>query len=155
MSLVPFHRTHTPSRRTSGFDEFDRIFDNFFKNALTNINAPTLSVTDLAVKLDVSETDTSYLIHAELPGVAEDEIELTLSENVLTLSGEKQQESEEEGKNFHRVERNYGSFKRVMQLPSDADEGSVSAKMKNGVLNIEIGKVKEAEKETKRIKIGK
>ena len=155
MSLVPIRKSRTPANYMAGFEDFDRIFDNFFKNALTNMSVPAAPVGSMALRMDVSETDKSYVVEAELPGIVEKDIDLTVKDGVLTISGEKQSEEKTEGKTFHRVERSYGSFQRSLQLPADADEDKVKAHMKNGILEIEIGKVKEAKKEAKRISIGK
>lgn len=153
MSLVPFRKPHTSRMMSSGFEDFDRIFDNFFKNALSNMSVATPEMGDLPVRLNVSETGKAYRVRAELPGMEEGDVKLTLSDGILTLSGEKSQESEEEGETFHRVESSYGSFTRSLQLPSDADEDSVTATMKKGVLTIEIGKHKEESKNVKNIQI--
>lgn len=152
MSLVPFRKSHTPAFST-GFGDFDRLFDGMFRNALTNLSAPAPSVTDLAIRMDVSETGKAYLVKADLPGVDEKDLEITLEDGILTIAGEKQSENEEEGKTFHRIERSYGSFRRALSLPADADENAISAHMKNGVLKVEIGKTKEARKSSKRIEI--
>lgn len=153
MSLVPFHRTKaTPAPRT-GFDDFDRLFDGLFRNALSNMTVAAPAVTDLAVRLDVSETDKAYHIRADLPGLADKDIELTVQDGILTLSGEKQNEKEEDGKTFHRVERSYGRFSRSLQLPADADESKIAASMKHGVLDIEIGKAASMAKQPQRIDI--
>jgi HSP20 family protein len=152
MSLIPFQiaRQPAPPRRNGRYDHFDRLFDNFFNNALTNIGA---APGDAVVRIDISETPASYLVKAELPGIEEKDVSLTVEDSVLTLSGEKHSETEEEGKTFHRVERSYGSFRRALQLPLDADEESVTANMKNGVLTVEIAKTKDAPKKEKKIDI--
>jgi HSP20 family protein len=148
-------RTSPASAFSVGFPDFDRLIDGMFRNALTNISAPASSLTDLAVRMDVSETDKSYIVKADLPGMAEKDVNVTLDDGVLTISGEKQSENEEEGKTFHRIERSYGSFRRVLSLPADADENGINAHMENGVLHIEIGKTKKAEKTAKRIDVKK
>ncbi|HEY8191999.1 MAG TPA: Hsp20/alpha crystallin family protein [Alphaproteobacteria bacterium] len=153
MSLVQFRKQNTSPAFSVGFPDLDRVFDSMFRNALTNIASPVSSVTDLAVRMDVSETEKSYLIKADLPGMEEKDVNVTLDDGVLTISGEKQSESEEEGKTFHRIERSYGSFRRVLSLPADADENGINAHMENGVLHIEIGKTKQAEKTAKRIDV--
>ncbi|MCB9990747.1 MAG: Hsp20/alpha crystallin family protein [Rhodospirillales bacterium] len=155
MTLVPLRKSHTPASYRSGLDDFDRMFDNFFKNALTNIAAPSPLAGSLALRMNVSETEKAYHIDAELPGIDEKDVELTVKDGVLTLSGETRAATEEDGKTFHRVERSYGSFKRSLQLPADANEDSVKAHMKNGILEIEVAKIREAKKEPKRIAIGR
>lgn len=152
MALIPLKKHDEPTY-PFGFDEFDRVFDNLFKNALTNLSAPAATVGNLAIKVNISETDKAYHVEAELPGMDEKDIELTVKDGVLNVSGEKEYEREHEGKTWHRVERSYGSFRRSLQLPADADENMIEARMKNGILEIEIGKNKEAHKEPKRIDI--
>lgn len=153
MSLVPFRKSYTGPAFSTGFADFDRLFDGMFRNALTNLSAPSASLTDLAVRMDVSETDKAYLITADLPGVEEKDVEVTLDDGILTISGEKHAEKEEEGKTFHRVERSYGSFRRSLSLPADADENAISARVRHGVLNIEIGKTKETPKTARKIQV--
>lgn len=160
MTLVPLRRTSAPASSNAqtryAYNDFNRIFDNLFNNSISNMAAPSHSVTDMAIRMDIAETDTAYLVTADIPGLEDKDIELTLHDGLLTLNGERQNEvMENDNKTFHRTERSYGQFKRVLQLPGDADEENVSAHMKNGVLNIEIGKIKEAQKVKKRINIKK
>lgn len=160
-NLVPFQRKPgtTGTAALRGWEdvhrEMDRIFDSFFNDTFARsplmMAAPDMG--QVGLNLDVAETDKAYTITAELPGLEEKDIDLSLSEGVLTLKGEKLQEEESEGKTFHRVERRYGSFRRVLQLPGDIDEKSVNATMKNGVLKIEIGKNKKAEPSSRKISI--
>jgi HSP20 family protein len=150
--LVPLARrrsTYTPG----SLGDFDRVFNNLFQNALTNIGGTAANIGDLAVRINVSETDSAYTVTAELPGIDEKGIELNVQDGLLTLQGEKEAEKEEEGKTFHRVERSFGSFRRILQLPADADEGSVTAAMKDGVLTVDIAKTKQNTKSAKRIDI--
>lgn len=106
-----------------------------------------------APQVDVSETDKSYEISAELPGMAEKDINVELKDDVLTLSGEKKEESEKEEKDYHVSERRYGSFRRSFQLPSFVDQNKVSADFKNGVLKIAIPKSAAAEKKSRKIDV--
>jgi HSP20 family protein len=135
--------------------EMDRIFDSFFSDAFSRapLTSAVAAAVPVALHLDVAETEKAYIVSAELPGLEDKDIDLTLADGVLTLKGEKQQEAETEGKSFHRVERRYGSFKRVLQLPGDADENAINATMKNGVLQIEIGKNQKATPSSRKIGI--
>lgn len=168
MTLVPMTtRTKKSPRTLSGFEDFDRIFDNFFHNALTN--SVTNSVTGsapmaagqglsaLPVSMDISETESAFLIEAELPGLDEKDIELTIEDGVLTLFGHKETvvEDDDNKRKRHRVERRFGEFKRVLQLPENADDKKVGAELRNGVLHIEIAKRKEPEKDIRNIKVKK
>lgn len=83
--------------------------------------------------LDVSETDKEVIVTAELPGMDPKDVDLSLNDSQLTIRGERKKEEEEKGENFHRVERQYGSFQRVVQLPTDVDTEKVDAKDKDGV----------------------
>lgn len=152
-NLVPLPHRSASLSRWGSLDDMDRVFDNFFRNALTNVHIPVASVTDMAVKINISETGKDYTMTAELPSLEQKDISLTVNEGVLTVSGEKQQDTEEEGKTFHRIERSYGRFSRSLQLPSDADENAIEATMKNGVLSVVIKKLAKPEKTEKRIEI--
>ncbi len=90
---------------------------------------------------------------AELPGMEEKDIQLTLENDSLIISGEKKNDVEEKGKNFHRVERSYGSFQRVIPLISEIQQEKVEAKFRNGVLNITLPKTPAAAKQTHKIEI--
>ena len=155
MTLVPLRRnTGISQTYKNPFDDFDRIFDNFFRNAVSNTSMHQPSISALQTPLDVHETDNAYVIEAELPGLGKDDIALTVEDGVLTISGEKQDLREEsEGKTYHRVERLYGQFKRVLQLPKDAAQDNVEAEMAHGVLRVTIPKTPEAKKEAKYIPI--
>ncbi len=149
--LIPLRRR--PSSVSQGVGDFDRLFNNLFGNALGHIAQPAGNFGDLGIPMDVSETEHSYHLSADLPGVEDADIELTVSDGVLTLKGEKHGAKEEDGKIFHRSERRYGSFRRVLQLPADADENKVTAKMHGGVLDITVEKRKETAKSVNRIDI--
>lgn len=156
MTILPYRQfrgSGAPARCGTGLTDIDRVFDNFFRNALTNLSGPPAALGDLSLRLDVTETDKAYTVKADLPGMEEKDVAITLEDGVLTISGEKTQEQEEEGKTFHRIERSYGTFRRALTLPADADETGIAAHMKNGVLEIEIAKAPEAPKSAKRIEV--
>jgi HSP20 family protein len=93
-----------------------------------------------APTVDIAETENEYTVHAELPGVKPDDIAVEVNDNLLTLSGHREQTSEEKGKTWRRRERNYGSFKRTFTLPQNANVEDIKATYDHGVLNIKIGK---------------
>ena len=95
--------------------------------------------------VDISETDTSYLLHAELPGVQGTDVKVVVRENVLTLSGERAPVIVPDGQKVHLAERRTGAFQRRFTLPKDADGERVNAEFKNGLLSISVPK-REAEK---------
>lgn len=111
----------------------------------------------MALRVDVSETPTELTVKADLPGVEQKDIDVTISGDQLTIKAEKKSEAEEKkdekGRIFHRVERSYGSFQRTMSLPFNVDPGKVSANFKDGVLTLSLPKPPEVQKQAKKIEI--
>jgi HSP20 family protein len=99
-----------------------------------------LGVGDWHPRVDISENDGQYLVKADIPGVAKEDIKITVDNDVLTIQGERKQEQEEENKHFHRVERFYGSFIRSFTLPDDADAAALKAVAQEGQLTVTIPK---------------
>lgn len=93
---------------------------------------------------NVKETENAYVIEADLPGVEDDDVEVTLERNRLTITGTRNAEAKKEGENYHLYERRSGSFSRSFTLPSVADAEAVAAKLENGVLHINVPKKTEA-----------
>jgi HSP20 family protein len=135
-------------------NEMNRLFDNFFTDPfdLAPLSARRLA-TEFSPRVNVSETDKAVQVTAEHPGMEEKDIQISLERDVLLISGEKKSESEETGKNFHRVERSYGSFQRAIPLVGDVQEDKVEATFKNGILTITLPKPPSAVKTTKKINI--
>ncbi|MBW2031884.1 MAG: Hsp20/alpha crystallin family protein [Deltaproteobacteria bacterium] len=128
--------------------EIDRLFHDFFD--MRPFRLP-FQGGDWIPAVDVSETGKEIVVNAEIPGMSAKDIDISLNGRVLTIKGEKKQEQEEKEKNFHRLERRYGSFSRSFELPVDVDADKVKASYKNGVLNLTLPKAKE--QEAKRIEI--
>jgi HSP20 family protein len=99
-----------------------------------------MGVGDWHPRVDISENDGQYLVKADIPGVAKEDINITIDNDVLTIQGERKQEQEEENKHFHRVERFYGSFIRSFTLPDDADAAALKAAAQEGQLTVTIPK---------------
>ncbi len=104
---------------------------------------------------EASSDETAYRISMELPGVAEDDIHLTVENGLVSVTGEKKIEREEQGETWYFSERQFGSFQRSFRLPADADEGAVSASLKDGVLTVTVPRKAPPEKNPRRVKIGK
>jgi len=121
--------------------EIDGLFDGF----LSGFSAP-------ARGLDVAENDKEIRITAELPGVEEKDVEVSLSGNGITIRGEKRAEKEEKGEERYRLERSYGAFRRSFSLPCEVDAGKAAASFKKGVLTVTLPKSAEAAK-TKKIAV--
>ena len=94
--------------------------------------------------LDLSETDTAIEVRMDLPGITAKDIDIQISGNVLTVSGRREEEKEEKGKTFHRVERRYGSFSRSVTLPCAVVESEVAAECHDGILTIKLPKTEES-----------
>lgn len=139
MNLVkwdPFRELEDVSNR------LNRIFGQSLVRSESGQNM--LAVADWAPSVDISETDSAYLIKGEIPGVKKEDVKVTIQDGMLTIQGERKQEKEEKGKKFHRIERSYGSFARSFRVPSDADENSVKAEFKDGMLNVTLAKSEKA-----------
>jgi HSP20 family protein len=116
------------------FDDFFRGFDitprGFFQRGLAGFT-PTV---------DVEDNEKEFIIKAELPGVDEKEIEVTVTDDVVTIKGEKKEEKEDKGKNYYYMECSYGSFRRAIPLAAEMESDKAEASFKNGGLNITIPK---------------
>lgn len=135
-------------------NEMNRMFDQFFSDPFTLLPIPTMrNVADFMPRVDVSESDSAMNVTAELPGMEEKDFQISLENETLVISGEKKTDLDEKGKNYHRIERSYGSFQRVIPLVSDIQEDKVEAVFKNGVLNITLPKTPAAVKQTRKITI--
>jgi HSP20 family protein len=102
--------------------------------------------------LDMSETDSSIDVRMDIPGMAAKDIDIQVSGNVLTVSGKREEEKEEKGKAFHRVERRYGDFSRSVTLPCAVDDDKVAAEYRDGVLSIKLPKTEEAKAHKVKVK---
>jgi HSP20 family protein len=100
----------------------------------------TLTKVDWAPAVDISETTENYVIKAELPAVKKEDIQVTIQDGVITIRGERHQETEHKDERFHRVERSYGSFMRRFNLPDNVDEQHIKAGFKDGVLTLNLNK---------------
>ena len=107
------------------------------------------------MKFDVSETDDAVEMTAELPGIDEKDIDLTLSDGVLTIKGEKKSEKETKERDYYLSERRYGSFARSMRVPDSVDQDNLKASFDKGVLRVVMPKRAEAKAKKKKIAIGK
>jgi HSP20 family protein len=106
-------------------------------------------------ELDIRENADAITIEAELPGVDEKDVTVTLANGILTIKGEKKQEKEEQGESYHVTERSFGSFERSIRLPDTIDDAKVEAKFDKGVLKVTAGKKPEAVKAERKIEISK
>lgn len=130
--------------------DMDRLFEDFFRGS--GVARPDEGQT-MAPRIDISETDNAIEVCAELPGVEEKDLDVQLNGDMLTIRGEKKSDREEKDKNYHMVERSYGSFARTIQLPFSAEPNKVQASFDKGVLTVTLPKPQEAQKSSKRIEV--
>lgn len=119
-------------------NQLNRLFGR--TSARTDTDNGMLRVADWAPSVDISETDSAYLVKGEIPGVKKEDVKITIQDGMLTIQGERKQEKEEKGKKFHRVECCYGSFVRSFRMPDDSDESKVKAEFKDGMINVTLPK---------------
>lgn len=142
-------------------DEMDRMFHRFEHGwprfpSLFQRDAGTAGFGGVTVPdLDVRENTDAITVEAELPGVDEKDVTVTLANGLLTIKGEKRQEKEEKTDNYYVAERSFGSFARSIRLPDTVDEGKVEANFDKGVLKITAAKKLEAIKAERKIEIKK
>ena len=144
--------------------EIDRLFDDFgmsfwrpfpFRRSLwatepllrREVRWPTMPA------VDVVEGEKAYEITAELPGMDEKNIEVKVTDGVLTMKGERQEEKEEKKKDYYLQERSFGSFQRSFELPESVDADKIEANFKKGVLTVKLPKKPQAQKAAKKIEV--
>jgi HSP20 family protein len=139
--------------------QIDRVFEGFFGNSLMPFgrssmpSEPFFATSARPPNVDVKELADGYEIAAELPGIDEKDIDVTVREGVLTLRGEKRFEKKEENENLFLSERSYGTFQRSFRLPDDVDPEGITARFEKGVLKLHLPKAPEQEAATKKIEV--
>ena len=153
--LIPWKREKSiPVKQSSGRElehplntfqrDVNRLFDEFFNREfnLTPFEGFGFGETSFSPKLDMKEDAKSVTLSAELPGLNEEDVEITLLDTYLTISGEKKTESETQDTNYYRIERSYGKFQRAVNLPCEVVGDQADASFKNGILTITLPKAK-------------
>jgi HSP20 family protein len=142
--------------------EIDRLFDDFGRNFRWPFGRSPFAAEPLFGQeltrakmpaVDVVESDKAYEITADLPGMDEKNIEVKVTDGVLTMQGERQEEKEEKKKDYYLQERSYGSFQRSFELPESIDADKIEASFKKGVLTVKLPKKAEAQKPAKKIEV--
>ena len=147
MAIIPWRgRTLPVATLASLREEMNDLLSRFWSHT-----SEPFGLAEWSPALDVSETDDTVLVHAEIPGIDPKELDIAVVGDTLTIRGEKKDETERKGRNFHRVERRYGSFTRSLRLPAPVNAEQVTAKASGGILEIRLPK-KEGAK-AKRIEI--
>ncbi len=144
MNLIPWRTKQSDGGQTleTGLSrlrgEMDDLFERFLRYPV-DLAMPA-AFRALGPRLDLAESDNEVIVKVELPGIDPKDVEINVVGNVLTLRGEKKQDRQERGRDFHFVERQYGSFHRSVPLPTTVDSDKVSAEYKGGVLTITLPK---------------
>ncbi|MEP3275835.1 MAG: Hsp20/alpha crystallin family protein [Stappiaceae bacterium] len=153
-SWSPFESLHREvDRLFSDFGRFDWRHPFHLSSPGRELGWPAQSAWRLVPEIDLIEEDEAYEITAELPGLKEDNIEIKLSNGMLTIRGEKKAEKEERKKDYHLSERRFGSFQRTFPIPEGVDVDAVEAVLSQGVLSVKIPKTAEARQKEKTISV--
>lgn len=155
--LIPWARRDNAPEAKSGEDnpiatlqrEMNHVFENFW-NRIGNLDWPWGSGE---ARSDMVETDNAIEVSIELPGMEMKDIEVTVSDDMLTVKGEKRIERQEEKKGYYLSERSYGAIYRTIPLPPGVDGEKAQASFKNGVLTIKLPQTPEAQAKVKRIEV--
>jgi len=132
-------------------DQMNRMFDSFFEDPWRS----TARMGAFMPSMDVSEDDREVTVTAEVPGMDENDIQVTYQQGVLAIYGEKRGDRQQKGNRFHRIERSYGSFRREVRLPCEVDEDKITATFKKGVITVVLPKSARQEVLGKRITVTK
>ena len=147
----------SPFRGRQGFydpvSEMNRVFDNMLGGSMRRSGGQQRTeVTEWAPTIDVVAENGDLVIKTELPGVKQEDVDITLQDNVLTVSGQRKAEQEEERGGYYVRERRYGSFSRSLTVPEGVDESKIHARYENGVLEVTVEGAAQVQ-EPKRIQI--
>ncbi len=145
-------------RSFSPFEELERLFSNEFLRE-TFCPLPSLlwqrprlpGEKEITFPVDIIDEEDHALIRAEMPGITKEDIDMTISRDIITISGNKKRDEMVESKNYYRLERSYGSFSRSFRLPFDLEADKATARFENGVLEVRIPKTEEGKKKRKKI----
>lgn len=147
-----------PARALSPFEEIDRIFDRFFGRgwlrpwrfewpAFPEISLPEVRVPNV----DVIDRENEVVVRAELPGIDKKDLDVTVSEDSVTIKGESRREEKEEKGDYYRREISYGAFSRTIALPASVDGAKAKASFKDGILELTLPKVEPAKRHTVKV----
>ncbi len=130
--------------------DIDKLFEDFFTEEKT---LTPFQMNGKLPAIDVKETEEAITIEAELPGLKQEEIKVTVEEGVLTISAERKKEKDEKAKNVRRTERYYGQMERKLALPASVEDGKIDAVYKDGVLHVTIPKKASAKPKAVTVKV--
>lgn len=160
--LVANRRRGPLPGRDGSLMNLHRDMDRWFEDAFRSFGMPSLPARTMAdtrlpgffrPKIDVSADANCYEISLDVPGLNESDLTLEVKDDVLTIQGQKEERSENKAKHYYRVERSYGSFRRTLALPEDANADEIKANLDRGVLKLEIPRRAAVKEDVKRISI--
>jgi HSP20 family protein len=132
---------------------FNRLMPTLFGRWPSQATASNGDTVEWAPSADISETDKEYLIRAALPAVKKEDVHVTVDDGVITIEGERKQQTEDKNEKRHRVESFYGHFTRSFSLPDSIDEGTIRCESKDGMLTVHIPKAISPKQQPKQIKV--
>jgi HSP20 family protein len=148
---------YRPFGWVSPFERMEEMFDDFFRRPFGRTLWPSMprmiEEIEPGVSVDIYEEGDNIIVKSDLPGMTKDDIEINLTGDMITISGEKKKEEKVEKKNYFRLERSYGTFRRSFGLPVEVQTDKAKASFKDGVLEVKIPKTEAAKKKEHKIKI--
>jgi len=148
-----------PAHAISPFEEMEKRFEEFFRRPFSMFGPswlPSIKFPEsgmVSPDIDIFEDGSDVVVKAEMPGMKKEDIEVNLTNEMVTVSGEKKKEEKVEKKDYYRVERSHGSFRRSFRLPKEVQSDKAKAKFKDGVLEIRVPKTAEAIRKEKKVTI--
>lgn len=148
-----------PTKALSPFEDMERMFEEFFRRPFSLIGPSwlprfgLLEREEISPTVDIFEEGGDVVVKAELPGMKKEDIDVNITDDTISISGEKKKEEKVEKKNYYRLERSHGSFTRSFRMPTKVQTDKAKANFKDGVLEVRIPKTEEAKKKEKKIPI--
>ena len=134
-------------------NRFNPFFLAGFPNRMGSGEIHSLTVADWSPEVDISQDEHEYLLKADLPEMKKEDVRVTVEDGVLSISGERKSEKEDQKRKFHRVERSVGNFRRSFTLPEDADSTKVTAEFRDGVLKVHLPTTTRARSKALEVKV--
>jgi HSP20 family protein len=137
--------------RPSGFGDIDRLFDDFIGRRWLRPFAwerPLAELPEFVPSVDVIDRENEVVVRAEVPGYKKEDIEISVSDSMLTIKGETKTEEKEEKGDYYRCEISHGAFTRMVDLPAAVDDSKAKAAMKDGVLELTLPKIEKSKRRT-------
>jgi len=148
-------RTEQPRSLQTLWD-FDTLFDDYLRKPVSVFGLPRLRFPEMesvTPSVDIYEEKGDVVVKAELPGIDKEDIDITATEDTITIAGEKKKEEETKKSDYYRWECSHGSFNRTFSLPAEIQTDRVKTKFKDGILEIRLPKTEESKKKERKVKV--